>query len=79
MRAINTSKTNPNGNPSTKIALNRRQRLYILPVNGGGYTCLGFDVCEERIRGLAKEMDVQPQSHSVGTHGAYRIARLILL
>ena len=54
-----------------KIRINHEQRLFILPVNGGGYTCLGFDVCEERIRGLATEMNVQTESHRKGSRAAY--------
>ena len=53
------------------IRINRKQRLFVLPVNGGGYTCLGFAVCEERIRSLATEMNVQPQPHRKGTRAAY--------
>lgn len=54
-----------------KIRINRKQRLFVLPVNGGGYTCLGFDVCEDRIRGLASEMNVRLQKHRKGTRAAY--------
>ena len=54
-----------------KIRINRKQRLFVLPVNGGGYSCLGFDVCEERIQGLATEMDAQPESHRKGSRAAY--------
>lgn len=53
------------------ISINRQQKLFVLPVNGGGYSCLGFDVCEERMRGLATEMNVQPQPHRKGTRAAY--------
>ena len=53
------------------IRINRQQRLFVLPVTSGGYTCLGFDVCEERIRGLATEMNVQPEPHRKGTRSAY--------
>lgn len=55
-----------------KIRINRKQRLFVLPVNGGGYSCLGFDVCEERLRGLATEMKVQPVPHRKGTRAADR-------
>lgn len=55
-----------------KIRINRQQRLFVLPVNGEGYTCLGFDVCEERLRGLATEMNVQPVPHRKGTRAAYQ-------
>lgn len=54
-----------------KIRVNRKQRLFVLPASGGGYSCLGFDVCEERICGLATEMNVRPQPHRKGTRSAY--------
>ncbi len=34
---------------------NEEQRLFILPC-GGGYTCLGYDVCHKRATALAKEL-----------------------
>ena len=58
-----------------KISINRKQRLYILPVTGGGYTCMGFDVCEEHIRGLASELQLEPLPHRKGTHVAYNAYR----
>ena len=57
---------------SKNVTLNREQRLFVLPVNGGGYSCLGFDVCEKRIQSLATELQVQPRPHRTGTHAAYR-------
>lgn len=54
-----------------KIRINRLQRLFVLPVNGGGYSCLGFDVCEERILALATELKVEPQPHRKGTRAAH--------
>ena len=58
-----------------QIRLNRKQRLYVLPVTGGGYSCLGFDVCEKRIRGLATELQLEPLPHRKGTHAAYNAYR----
>ena len=53
------------------IRLNRQQRLYVIPAGNDGFTCLGFDVCEERTRALATEMKVKPLPHRKGTHAAY--------
>jgi hypothetical protein len=53
------------------IRINREQRLFVLPCGDGGFSCLGFDVCEERIRGLATELNVKPQLHRKGTRSAY--------
>ena len=58
-----------------QIHLNRKQRLFVLPVHGGGFTCLGFDICQQRMSGLATEMNVQPQPHRKGTLSAYRAYR----
>ena len=53
------------------IRINREQRLFVLPCGDGGFSCLGFDVCEERIRGLATELEEKPQPHRRGTRRAY--------
>ena len=53
------------------IRVNRQQKLFVIPVTGGGFSCLGFDVCEQRIRGLATELNVKPQPHRLGTRAAY--------
>jgi hypothetical protein len=45
--------------PDTKtqgaVTLNRAQELYVIP-EGGGYSCLGFDVLIERYTRLAAEL-----------------------
>lgn len=38
-----------------KVTLNRKRRLFVIP-EGNGYTCLGFDVCQNRINRLAPEL-----------------------
>ena len=38
---------------------------------GNGFSCLGFDVCEERIRRLGTELQVNPRPHRKGTRRAY--------
>ena len=46
-----------------KVTINREQRLFVIP-SGGGYSCLGFDVCQERINRLAPELAAL--GHQVG-------------
>jgi hypothetical protein len=50
--------------------INTEQRLYVLTC-GSGFTCLGFDVCEERKLALAVELGVTLAGHPVGTRAAY--------
>lgn len=38
------------------VTLNPGQRLYVIPVSHGGYSCLGFDVLVERYNRLAGEL-----------------------
>ena len=57
--------------PKSKLTkINREQRLYVLRC-GGGYSCLGFDVCEDRKRRLAEELGVTMNGHRPGTRAAY--------
>lgn len=37
------------------VSLNKEQKLYVLAC-GGGYSCLGFDVCYNRAHALNKEL-----------------------
>lgn len=55
---------------SRLASINRDQRLYVLHC-GTGYTCLGFDVCEERKGKLATELGVKLAGHRIGTRAAY--------
>lgn len=43
----------------------------MLPASEGGFSCLGFDVCEKRTRNLAAELTVKPRPHRKGTRRAY--------
>lgn len=50
--------TTPQTKPSEgtqSVTVNNDQRLYVIPCNGG-FTCLGFDVCQQRGKRLAAEM-----------------------
>jgi len=37
-------------------SINKEQKLYVTPC-GGGFSCLGFDVCHNKTIKLAKELD----------------------
>lgn len=53
----------------TNITINRQRRLYVIPC-GNGYTCLGFEVAEERQRAVASWMgraDLTPRPGQRGT------------
>ncbi len=39
-----------------QVTLNDEQELYVIPCKGGGFTCLGYDVCQKRIAALAAEL-----------------------
>lgn len=53
-----------------KVTLNEEQRLYVIP-SGKGYSCLGFDVCEQRIAGLERELGAVPAPEPAGTLARY--------
>lgn len=40
-----------------QVTANLKTRLYTIPAGGGGYSCLGFDVLENRGVKLAAELD----------------------
>ena len=46
-----------------KIMVNRDARLFVIP-SGSGYSCLGFDVCQDRINRLSPELSAL--GHNVG-------------
>ncbi len=55
------------------ITINTDQRLYVITC-GGGYTCLGFDVCFDHAKELAKRVDrpdLAPNPDDKGTLGQY--------
>ena len=59
-----------------QVTLNEEQRLFVIP-HEKGYTCLGFDVCEERsgklaawIQGKRSDYDLPPET-TKGTLDAY--------
>src|ERR1039458_2772145 len=60
------------------IRINREQRLFVLPAGDNGFSCLGFDVCEERTRKLATELAVKPLPNRKGTMRAYEAYERII-
>jgi hypothetical protein len=52
------------------LNINHEQRLYVLRC-AGGYSCLGFEVCQERKTRLAAELGVTLDGHQPGTRAAY--------
>lgn len=59
------------------FSIDKEQRLYNLPVYDGrgkvdGYTCLGFDVCLKRSKGLAAWLGVMFKDTKAGSPEAYQ-------
>jgi len=53
-----------------KVTINKEQRLFVIPC-GNGYTCLGFEVLNDRLQKLAKEVGYIPVSKRKGTMKMY--------
>lgn len=51
--------------------INQDQRLYVTKC-GPGYSCLGFDVCERRIRNIAAWLGAPVPKSEIGTAERYR-------
>lgn len=58
-----------------KITINNDQKLFVIPCGEEGFTCLGFQVCEDRINKLAKELGTSPVGHTIGTMDQYQTYR----
>jgi hypothetical protein len=54
----------------TKVTTNAEQRLYVIPA-GHGYSCLGFDVCQDRTRAYKEWLGEPFESRLVGSIEAY--------
>lgn len=57
----------------TDVKVDREDRLYVIPC-GRGYSCLGFEVAEERQRAVAEWMKqpcMMPDAASRGTEAGY--------
>lgn len=51
-------------------SINKEQGLYVLRC-GTGYTCLGFQVCEDRNRKLSAELKIHLTGARLGTKKHY--------
>lgn len=58
--------------------INHEQRLYVIPC-GGGYTCLGFDVCERLRVGLCAWLGLPVLDVEIGTQAHYDAYTALLL
>lgn len=55
-----------------RVTLNKEEALYVIPIGGGsGYTCLGFDVAEKRIKALSDELGMSLEPAARGTLRRY--------
>jgi hypothetical protein len=61
------------------VTLNAEQRLYVIPC-GGGYSCLGFDVCDRQAKALALELGEtwSNEEHITGTIETYNDYQALL-
>lgn len=53
------------------IKSNKEQQLYVIPSGRNGYSCLGFDVCINRLLKLATELNLSPKNVRRGSITAY--------
>ncbi|WP_425953117.1 hypothetical protein [Ralstonia pseudosolanacearum] len=63
-----------------QVSVNNQQRLFVIPA-GGGFTCLGFDVCYRESLALALAMGLKekcPKESEVGTIGQYNQYRHLI-
>ena len=58
-------------NDTREVTINEEQRLYTIPASGGGYSCLGFDVCQKRSDAIAEWLGVPKTGATPGTIHAY--------
>ena len=59
------------------IKTNKEQGVYVIPC-GDGYSCLGFDICLNRIEKLTKEMNLPEAKVKRGTVKAYNVYTAIV-
>lgn len=53
------------------MQINQEQRLYVLPC-GDGFTCLGFEVCEQRRVAYMEWLGLPVQPVEIGTEHAFK-------
>lgn len=54
-----------------QVTVNREQGVYVIPENGGGYTCLGFNICQQRVTRLSAELGLAYPPAALGSIEAY--------
>ena len=54
-----------------KVKINEEQNLYVLPLECGGFSCLGFEVCRNQDTSLRQELGIPITKHKPGTYKAY--------
>jgi hypothetical protein len=59
------------------VTTNQEQELYVIPC-GGGYSCLGFDVCIDWSNRLADELGLPRPIAERGTLDAYRAYQALI-
>lgn len=59
-------------------SINHEQRLYVLDEGKGRVSCLGFDVCEERITRYAAALGLSHPATTRGTAEAYETYRRLI-
>lgn len=55
---------------NTQIVINNEQGLFVIP-SGNGYSCLGFNVCKERIEKLSAELGEEVHNFAPNTIESY--------
>lgn len=48
------------------VTVNRKSKLYVIPC-GQGYSCLGFQVCADRVKRLASELGADSKLSRLGS------------
>ena len=54
------------------IKSNKEQQLYVIPSGSNSYSCLGFDVCIDKIHKLSEELGIQVKTLRRGTIATYK-------
>jgi hypothetical protein len=55
---------------NTEVTANHEQKLYIIPCSGG-FSCLGFEVCQRRYNALAAELGEPVKAYPLGSMDLY--------
>ncbi len=61
---------------NSDVSINKEQRLYVLKC--GGYSCLGFDVVDKKIKNLCEALNIDNTCKNKGTKKAYLFYRALM-